>query len=108
MKMFERIWAEGKHVIFDVDVKGGLNLKNYYKNRALAIFVKVPSLEILEERLRERNTDSEESISRRLFKAKFEMAFSDKFDQIIVNGNLDIALKESQSLIDKFLEAKSL
>src|SRR6187402_1043891 len=62
----ERVWSEGKHVIFDVDVKGGLSLKKYYKERALAVFVKVPSMEVLEERLRERKTDSEESISARL------------------------------------------
>jgi guanylate kinase len=100
----ERIWSLGKHVIFDVDVKGGLNLKNYYKERALAIFVQVPSMEILEERLRERNTDSEESISRRLFKAKFEMSFKDKFDYILVNADLETALKEAQDLIDDFLK----
>lgn len=99
----ERIWKQDKHVIFDVDVKGGINLKNYYKERALAIFVKVPSFEVLEARLRERNTDSDESISRRMFKAKFEMSFEDKFDEIIVNENLEEAVKKAQRLIDNFL-----
>ena len=71
----ERVWAEGKNVIFDVDVKGGINLKKYFGEKALAIFVKVPSLEILEKRLKDRGTESEESLSRRLFKVKFEMTF---------------------------------
>lgn len=100
----ERIWSQGKHVIFDVDVKGGIKLKNYYKDRALAIFVKVPSMEVLEERLRERNTDTEESISRRLFKAKFEMSFEDRFDYILVNKNLEVAVRKAQDLIDEFLK----
>ena len=78
----ERIWKIGKNVIFDVDVKGGLNLKKYFGNRALAIFVKVPSLEVLKERLSDRGTESAESLSRRLFKAKFEMSFQDQFDVV--------------------------
>ncbi len=102
----ERIWQEGKHVIFDVDVKGGLNLKNYFKEKALAVFVKVPSLEILESRLNDRNTDSPSSISRRLFKAKFEMAFENQFDIISINENLDDSLKNAQRLLDDFI-AKS-
>lgn len=97
----ERIWASGKHVIFDVDVKGGLALKNYYKERALAVFVKVPSLEILEERLRSRGTETEESLSKRIFKMKFEWAFQDKFDVVLVNDELEHAVKEAQRLFDE-------
>ena len=97
----ERIWASGKHVIFDVDVKGGLALKNYYKERALAIFVKVPSLEILEDRLRSRGTESEESLSKRIFKMKFEWAFQDKFDVVLVNDQLEAAVTEAQRLFDE-------
>lgn len=97
----ERIWATGKHVIFDVDVKGGLALKNYYKERALAVFVKVPSLEILEDRLRSRGTETEESLSKRIFKMKFEWAFQDKFDVILVNDQLADAVKEAQRLFDE-------
>ena len=97
----ERIWASGKHVIFDVDVKGGLALKNYYKERALAVFVKVPSLEILEDRLRTRGTETEESLSKRIFKMKFEWSFQDKFDVILVNDQLADAVKESQRLFDE-------
>lgn len=97
----ERIWATGKHVIFDVDVKGGLALKNYYKERALAVFVKVPSLEILEDRLRSRGTETEESLSKRIFKMKFEWAFQDKFDVVLVNDQLADAVNEAQRLFDE-------
>ena len=97
-----RIWAEGKNVIFDVDVKGGINLKKYFGEKALSIFVKVPSLEILAERLKERGTESEESFSRRLFKAKFEMSFQDKFDVVLLNEDLSTSLAEAQRLYDSF------
>lgn len=99
----ERIWETGKHVIFDVDVKGGLNLKNYYKDRALAVYVKPPSLEILEERLRSRNTETDESISARLFKVKFEMSFESKFDTVLVNDNLEQAFNDAEKLVDDFI-----
>lgn len=98
----ERIWAEGKNVIFDVDVQGGLNLKKYFGNKALAIFVKVPSMEILKERLRDRGTETDESLSRRLFKATFEMTFQDKFDVVLVNEDLKKSLTEAQRLYDEF------
>lgn len=100
----ERIWAQGKHVLFDVDVKGGLHLKEYFKEKALAVFVKVPSLEVLEQRLHERQTDSSSSISQRLFKAKFEMGFESKFDVTLVNEDLDESLKKAQDLVDSFIE----
>lgn len=99
----DRIWALGKHVIFDVDVQGGLHLKEYFKEKALAIFVKCPSLEVLEQRLRDRNTDSEESISTRLFKVHFEMSFESKFDTTLVNNNLEEALVDAQKLVDDFI-----
>jgi len=98
----ERVWAEGKNVIFDVDVKGGLNLKKYFRDKALAIFVKVPSMEILEQRLQKRGTESDESLSRRLFKAKFEMSFQDEFDVVLVNEDLNKSLAEAQRLYDDF------
>jgi len=98
----ERVWETGKNVIFDVDVKGGLNLKKYFGDKALAIFVKVPSVEVLRERLQDRGTESEESLSRRLFKAKFEMSFQDKFDVTIVNEKLETSLAEAQQLYDNF------
>ena len=98
----QRIWDSGKNVIFDVDVKGGLNLKKYFGDKALSVFVKVPSLEILEQRLTDRGTESKDSLSRRLFKAKFELSFQDKFDVILVNEDLDQSLKEAQRLYDNF------
>lgn len=98
----ERIWSQGKNVIFDVDVKGGINLKKYFEDKALAIFVKVPSLEILKERLKDRGTESEESLSRRVFKATFEMSFQDKFDVVLLNENLERSLEEAQRLFDGF------
>ncbi len=101
----DRIWSEGKNVIFDVDVKGGINLKRYFGSKALAIFVKVPSLEILGERLRRRSTESDDSLSRRLFKAKFEMTFQDKFDVVLLNEDLEKSLVEAQRLYDVFKES---
>lgn len=98
----ERIWQQGKNVIFDVDVKGGINLKKYFGDKALAIFVKVPSIEVLKQRLQERGTETEESLSRRLFKAKFEMTFQDKFDVVLVNEDLNRSLAEAQQLYDQF------
>jgi guanylate kinase len=98
----DRIWANGKNVIFDVDVKGGLNLKKYFGDKALAIFVKVPSVEVLKERLKDRGTESEQSLSRRLFKANFEMSFQDEFDIVLINEHLDRSLAEAQKLYDDF------
>jgi|SRR6185295_4211245 len=98
----ERIWLEGKNVIFDVDVKGGISLKQYFGDKALAIFVKVPSLEVLEKRLKNRSTESSSSLSARLFKAKFEMTFQDKFDVVLENENLERSLAEAQRLYDAF------
>lgn len=100
----ERIWAQGKHVLFDVDVKGGLHLKEYFKEKGLAVFVKVPSLEILEQRLHDRQTDSSSSISQRLFKAKFEMGFEGKFDVTLINEDLEHSLEKAQDLVDNFIE----
>jgi guanylate kinase len=98
----ERIWREGKNVIFDVDVKGGINLKKYFGDKALAVFVKVPSIEVLKERLRDRGTESDESLSRRLFKAQFEMTFQDKFDVVLVNEDLSKSLQQAQKIYDEF------
>jgi guanylate kinase len=98
----ERIWKQGKNVIFDVDVKGGLNLKKYFGEKALAVFVKVPSLVVLKERLNDRGTESPESLSRRLFKANFEMSFQDQFDVVLINENLNKSLAEAQRLYEEF------
>lgn len=101
----ERIWSLGRHAILDVDVKGGMKIKEFYKDRALAIFVKPPSLEVLSQRLQARQTDSASSISSRLFKAKFELSFEDKFDTVIVNENLEEAFKQAEELVKNFLNS---
>ena len=102
----ERIWQSGKSVIFDVDVKGGLSLKNYFKDQALAVFVKVPSLEVLNERLSSRASETSESLSQRLYKARFELEFEDKFDLTILNNKLETSLSEAQQAVDEFLTSE--
>lgn len=101
----ERIWDAGRHAILDIDVKGGLSIKDFYKDRALAIFVKPPSLEILEARLRARATDSAASISSRLYKANFELTFEDRFDTVVVNDDLDAAAAQAERLVRRFISA---
>ncbi len=98
----DRIWAEGKHVVFDVDVKGGLSLKKYFEERALAVFVKVSNLEVLKERLSERGTETEGSLSQRLFKARFEMSFEEKFDVTLINEKLEASLKKAEEMYSSF------
>lgn len=101
----DRIWNAGKHVIFDVDVVGGLNLKKKFKERAISVFVKVPSMEELEKRLRNRSTESEDKIKNRLQKAKQESEYSNRFDVIIVNDNLADAVKNAERTVKDFLIA---
>jgi guanylate kinase len=99
-----RIWKEGKVVIFDVDVKGGLALKKYFGEQALAIFVKVPSLDVLESRLNDRGTESEESLSRRIYKAKFEMTFEAQFDVTVFNDDFTRSSADTVALVTDFLK----
>ncbi len=100
----DRIWASGKHVIFDVDVKGALHLKEYFKEKALAIYVKVDDIEILKQRLLDRGSETEETMSRRLYKMKFEMSFQDRFDVILPNIRLDEACINAEKLVSDFLD----
>lgn len=100
----DKIWAMGKHVIFDVDVKGGLNLKKYFGNNALAIFVMPPSIDHLEKRLRQRNTESEESLKRRIDKAASELEYASKFDVVLLNDDLETACQEALERVSKFLQ----
>lgn len=100
----ERIRDLGKHVIFDVDVIGGLNIKKLYGKDALAIFVKSPSLETLEKRLRERSTEDEVSLRKRLNKAVEESGYADKFDVILVNDKLDVSLLQAREIVSNFLK----
>lgn len=99
----EKIWSEGKHVIFDIDVVGGLQIKKQFPERTLAVFVQPPSLEVLEHRLRSRATETEEKIAMRLAKSKQEMGQASEFDVLLKNENLETAKKESISVISKFL-----
>jgi guanylate kinase len=99
----ERIWKLGKHVIFDIDVQGGLNLKHHFKQKALAVFVMPPSIKILEERLNSRQTDSPESIALRVEKAEKELQTAKLFDCFILNEHLEIACKEAEKLAVDFL-----
>lgn len=99
----ERIWAMGKHVIFDIDVEGGLHLKRKFADRALAVFVQPPSLEVLVQRLRGRGTDSEEKLLERIAKAEKELGYARRFDVILHNDDLDRACKEAEQLIMDFL-----
>ena len=99
----QRIWDLGKAVIFDVDVKGGLALKKYFGEQALAIFVQVPSLEVLESRLHDRGTESAESFSRRIYKAKFEMTFAPQFDLSILNDDFARSSAETVAAVTEFL-----
>ena len=101
----ERIWSTGKHVIFDVDVVGGINLKKYFRQDALSIFVMPPSMQDLESRLRGRGTDSEERILKRLAKAKQELITADQFDKIVLNNDLKKAQQEALNLVSEFVKS---
>jgi len=93
----------GNNLIFDVDAVGGTNIKRQYKENALSIFIQPPSLEVLEERLKKRNTESEENIAKRVKKSKLELTYSRRFDKVIINDNLDTAQKEAEKLVREFL-----
>jgi len=103
-----RIWKEGKHVVFDIDVVGGLNIKKQYKDKALAIFIMSPSIKELEKRLISRSTDDENQIKKRLDKAEYELSFAPKFDKIIVNVELEKAIKEAEEMVVSFLNIKTI
>lgn len=100
----DRIAQKNKVVIFDVDVNGGLNIKRYFGDEALAIFVMPPSIEVLEQRLRQRGTESEESIQKRLGRSAKELDEANKFDITIVNDDLDRAVEETKRVVESFLE----
>lgn len=100
----EKIWANNKAVIFDIDVEGGLNLKNQFGENALAVFVMPPSIKILEERLHSRSTDSKESIARRIAKAEKELKTAELFDVFILNENLEEACAKAEEIVKDFLK----
>ena len=95
----ERLWAEGKNVIFDIDVEGGLRIKKKFPKETLAVFVKPPSVDELKIRLKKRKTESDEKINMRIAKASIEMATAPQFDRIILNDDLEKALKEAEALV---------
>jgi len=99
----ERIWKQGKHVIFDIDVIGGLNIKKKYPKQTLAIFVQPPSIKVMAQRLRGRKTDTEEKIKERLAKAKKELEFAKDFDVILLNDVLESAQAEAYRLVKNFI-----
>ena len=101
----ERIWNDGKTVIFDVDVKGGIALKKYFGSQALSIFIMPPSIQELERRLISRATDDAETIQTRVEKAEHEITFQNEFDKIVVNTDLDTAKIEIEKLVEEFLNA---
>ncbi len=99
----DRIWLQNKVVIFDVDVEGGLNIKKYFGDKAIAIFVKPPNIQVLEMRLRDRSTETEETLKIRVEKAVHELTFENKFEKVIENDKLDEALIEAEKMINDFL-----
>ena len=100
----ERIWNESKAVAFDVDVEGGLKIKKIFNHQLLAVFVKPLSVEVLRQRLTERNTESPESLAIRISKAEQELLYAEKFDHIIVNDTLEHALAQANELVKEFLQ----
>lgn len=102
----ERIWAKGKHVIFDIDVVGGVNLKKQYEDRALSVFIQAPSVEALKERLIGRNTEDQANLKMRLDKAAEEMTYANEFDIVIINDDLKTAQDEAFEKVTDFINGK--
>mgnify|MGYP003291237746 CR=1 FL=1 len=100
----ERIWNNGKVIIFDVDVMGGINLKRLFGDDACSMFIMPPSIEELERRLRGRGTDAEEVIQKRIAKAEFEISKAPEFDHVVINDKLDVAVEEAAGIITSFLK----
>lgn len=100
----DRIWQKGNVIVFDVDVAGGMRLKKLFGDKALSLFIKAPSVEVLRKRLEGRKTDSAEEIQKRLDKAAYEMQFADKFDKIVVNDDLTRACCDAERLLIDFLK----
>jgi guanylate kinase len=98
----ERQLEAGQNVVFDVDVKGGVNIKKYYGDRAMSLFIQPPSVEELRRRLEGRGTDTPEAIENRLAKAEYELTFAPQFDHVVVNDDLATAEQETLKLVKKF------
>ncbi len=100
----ERIWKSGKHIIFDVDVVGGLNLKKAFGDRALSVFIQPPSVDVLAERLRKRQSETEEMLAARVKKSKLELEHAPQFDVVIINDDLQTALASAEQIVVNFLK----
>lgn len=100
-----RLWNEGMQVVFDIDVKGAVNVKKAFPAQTLTVFIKPPSPVVLLERLKKRKSESEESLRKRIAKASFELTFEDKFDKVIVNDKLEVALRQAEDLVRAWLDS---
>lgn len=101
----QRLWDQGKTVIFDVDVKGGINIKNYYGDKALAVFLRPPSVDVLMQRLKGRDTEVEHQLQERIDKAQEELGYEDRFDVCIVNDQLSVTFVEAENTVESFLKS---
>lgn len=99
----ERIWSLGKHIIFDIEVKGATNIKSIYGDECLAVFIKPPSFSILVERLKNRKSETQSSLSKRISRMKKELSYESSFDEVLVNDLLTVACKEAEIMIESFL-----
>jgi guanylate kinase len=99
----ERVWGQGKHLVFDIDVRGAVNIKSAFGDRCMSVFVKPPSFEVLKKRLTDRNTETAESLARRIEKVRTELNFENCFDIVLVNDDIDIAFIEAEHIVETFI-----
>ena len=103
----ERLWDLGKHVIFDIDVKGAVRLRKLYPDQSMVVFIKVPTLEMLIERLKARKTESEASLNKRIARIKRELTYEDKFDVVLINDLLEDTFRNAEAIVEDFLSSPS-
>jgi len=103
----DRLWALGKHIVFDIDVRGATNIKKLYQDQCLAIFIKPPSINVLINRLKKRDTETVESLNKRITRVKREMLYEQTFDKVLVNDLLEVSLKEAELIVEDFLSLES-
>lgn len=99
----DRIWSMGKHLVFDIDVRGAANIKAKYGQRCMSVFVKPPSFEILKQRLTDRNTETAESLAKRIEKVRLELEYENRFDFVLVNDQIDVAFTEAGHIVETFI-----
>lgn len=104
----ERVWAKGKHVVFDIEVKGATNIKKAFPDNSLAVFIKPPSPEVLFERLRNRKTETPESLRKRIARATVELTYENTFDTVLLNDDLDVALADAEKIVENYLAEEVL